>query len=87
MNGDDTETLGDIDPDNPPLDETFFARARPAREGVPHLVRRHRGAQAAPTKEAISIRLDPDVLAYFRNTGPGWQGRINAMLRAAMDKR
>jgi uncharacterized protein (DUF4415 family) len=37
---------------------------------------------AAP-KEAVNIRLDPDVLAYFRGTGPGWQSRINAALRKA----
>jgi uncharacterized protein (DUF4415 family) len=35
---------------------------------------------AAP-KEAVNIRLDPDVLAHFRGTGPGWQSRINAALR------
>lgn len=34
------------------------------------------------TKEAISIRLDADVLAYFRATGPRYQSRINAVLRS-----
>jgi len=29
------------------------------------------------------LRLDPNVLAKFREGGPGWQGRINAALRAA----
>jgi len=29
----------------------------------------------------VSLRLDPDVLAHFRGTGPGWQSRINAALR------
>ncbi|MCW5696708.1 MAG: BrnA antitoxin family protein [Bauldia sp.] len=33
-------------------------------------------------KQAISIRLDPDVLEYFRAQGPGYQSRINAVLRA-----
>lgn len=32
-------------------------------------------------KQAISIRLDPDVLAYFKEEGPGYQGRINTVLR------
>lgn len=32
-------------------------------------------------KERISIRLSPEVTAYFRATGPGWQSRIDAMLR------
>ena len=34
-------------------------------------------------KEAIKLRLDPDVLAYFRGLGPGWQTRINGALRRA----
>jgi uncharacterized protein (DUF4415 family) len=46
------------------------------------LIRRGRPPKAAP-KQAIKLRLDPDVLAYFRSTGPGWQTRINAMLRRA----
>src|SRR5215469_3725765 len=33
---------------------------------------------APPKKKAISIRLDPDVLDYFKNEGPGYQRRINA---------
>jgi uncharacterized protein (DUF4415 family) len=46
------------------------------------LIRRGRPRSAAP-KQAIKLRLDPDVLAYFRNLGPGWQTRINATLRRA----
>ena len=72
------------DPDAPDLDEGWFERARPAAEVVPHVVeqwRRTRGRQKAPTKEAISIRLDADILAYYRATGRGWQGRINEALR------
>lgn len=34
-------------------------------------------------KEHVTIRLDSDVLEYFRATGPGWQTRINATLRRA----
>ena len=34
-------------------------------------------------KEAVSIPIDADVLAYFRATGPGWQSRINEALRRA----
>ncbi|HRK35067.1 MAG TPA: BrnA antitoxin family protein [Candidatus Hydrogenedentes bacterium] len=33
-------------------------------------------------KELISMRLDPDVLAWFRDQGSGYQTRINAVLRA-----
>ncbi len=42
---------------------------------------RLRGLQKAPTKEQVSIRLDGDLLGYFRSTGPGWQGRVNDALR------
>jgi uncharacterized protein (DUF4415 family) len=38
----------------------------------------------APAKVAISVRLDEDVLAFFRAEGPGYQTRINAVLRSYM---
>ena len=75
------------DPEDSELDEEWFARARPADEVVPHVVdswRRTRGKQKTPTKESVSIRLDADVLAYYRSTGRGWQSRINAALRQAV---
>jgi uncharacterized protein (DUF4415 family) len=34
-----------------------------------------------PKKKAISIRVDEDVLSYFRRQGAGYQQRINAVLR------
>ena len=37
-------------------------------------------------KEAISIRLDEDVLAYFKSLGAGYQTRINAVLRHFMEQ-
>ena len=37
-----------------------------------------------PRKEAISIKLDKDVLAFFRRQGRGYQTRINAVLRRYM---
>jgi uncharacterized protein (DUF4415 family) len=36
-------------------------------------------------KEAISIRMDSDVLAWFRATGPRYQSRINAVLRSYVE--
>jgi uncharacterized protein (DUF4415 family) len=33
-------------------------------------------------KKAISLRVDPDVLAFFKEGGAGYQTRINAVLRA-----
>lgn len=33
-------------------------------------------------KAAVSIRLDPDVLTWFKNRGRGYQTRINAVLKS-----
>jgi len=38
-----------------------------------------------PTKEIMTIRLDHDVLAWYKSSGPGYQTRINALLRACME--
>jgi uncharacterized protein (DUF4415 family) len=45
-----------------------------------------RADEVAP-KEAISIKLDADVLAWFRSKGRGYQTRINAVLRRYMEAR
>ena len=37
-----------------------------------------------PGKRQISLRLDADVLAFFKRGGRGYQSRINAVLRAYM---
>jgi uncharacterized protein (DUF4415 family) len=37
-----------------------------------------------PKKKAISIRVDEDVLDYFKHEGAGYQRRINAVLRSYM---
>ena len=39
------------------------------------------GVEQLSHKEAISIKLDRDVLAFFRSQGRGYQTRINAVLR------
>ena len=75
------------DPDTRELTEEDFARMRPATEAAPHIVeayRRTRGKQKAPTKEQLTIRLDADLVAHFRNNGKGWQKRINEVLRQAV---
>lgn len=38
-------------------------------------------------KQAISLRVDEDVLDWFRQTGPRYQTRINAVLRSYMARR
>lgn len=40
-----------------------------------------------PKKKAISIRVDEDVLSYFRKQGAGYQRRINAVLRFYMQQK
>ena len=37
-------------------------------------------------KKAISIRVDEDVLTFFKSEGDGYQGRINAVLRSYMQQ-
>ncbi|MBA2687922.1 MAG: BrnA antitoxin family protein [Gemmatimonadaceae bacterium] len=37
-------------------------------------------------KQAISLRVDDDVLDWFRKQGPGYQSRMNAILRAYMQR-
>jgi len=71
-----------IDPDDmkPELDESWFEEAD-AFVGE-RLVRRGRPKSDNP-KHAVSLRLDRDVIAWFRGGGPGWQTRINDELRKA----
>jgi uncharacterized protein (DUF4415 family) len=44
-----------------------------------------KGLPPEPRKAAISLRLDADVLAWFRAQGAGYQTRVNAVLRAYME--
>lgn len=51
------------------LDEAFFKNAE---------VR-------MPVKQSVTIRLDSDVLTWFKEQGKGYQSRINKLLRVYMD--
>lgn len=42
---------------------------------------RTRGPNKRPVKEQVAVRYSPDVLAFFRATGAGWQTRMDAALR------
>lgn len=81
-----------FDDDNPEWTEEDFARARPAHEVLPPEVlaafgKGKRGRPAGSTKpdakKSVTLRLDPDVLQRWRDSGPGWQSRINDALRKA----
>ena len=72
------------DPDAPELDEAWFASARPAFEADPETVKRWRqthDAKRGPTEDSDTVRIDADIAAYFRGSGPGWQTRLNETLR------
>lgn len=74
-----------FDEDNPEWTEEDFAKARPPEEVLPPEVlaqfKNTRGPQRAPTKVAVSLRLSADVVKHFKDTGPGWQSRIDDALR------
>jgi len=40
-----------------------------------------------PRKKAISIRVDEDVLDFFKREGEGYQRRMNAVLRSYMQQK
>ena len=40
-----------------------------------------------PAKQPISLRVDSDVLEWFKTQGPRYQSRINAVLRSYMSQR
>lgn len=71
-----------------------LAQARPMAEALPDLhsalvaeIKRKAGRPKADNpKQTIAIRLDQDVLAAFRATGPGWQTRMNNVLREWIEK-
>ena len=41
--------------------------------------------KAAITKQPVSIRLSPEVVAYFKSTGKGWQTRVDEVLKAYVE--
>lgn len=70
-----------VDPDDAPeLTDEWFQKADQYENGV--LVKRGRRPLENP-KQAISLRVDADVLEKFKADGPGWQSRMNEALRKA----
>jgi uncharacterized protein (DUF4415 family) len=58
------------DPDNPPWTEEDWANAR---------------VVWPQGKAPVTLRLDKDILAWFKQRGRGYQTRINAVLRAFVE--
>jgi uncharacterized protein (DUF4415 family) len=44
-----------------------------------------RGLKVAQPKSLLSLRIDADVIEWFKAQGPGYQTRMNALLRAYME--
>lgn len=44
-----------------------------------------RASNNLPLKQIVTIRLDVDMLNWFKSAGPGYQTRINQILREHMD--
>ena len=77
--------------DFPELTDEELARMKPAKEVLPPEffkglaeARRVRGRpRVEAPKVAVTIRMDPDVLAKFKATGKDWRARINQVLKKA----
>jgi len=65
------------DADCPKLTADQIARMKPAR---------HQYWKVEPVKVSLSIKIDADVLAWFKADGKGYQTRINSALREVMQK-
>jgi uncharacterized protein (DUF4415 family) len=65
------------DPDNPAWTEDML--------GSP-VLKRGRGPQTTPVKILTSVRLDADILEFFKSKGAGYQSRINAALRMEVER-
>ncbi len=62
-----------------------FARAKPASEAFPELIAMQKKARGRPkadtTKQSTTLRLDPEVIEFFKRNGRGWQTRLNDALK------
>jgi uncharacterized protein (DUF4415 family) len=81
----------DFDDDAPVLTDEQIKQLRPARkwfaeQGIPMPVPRGR-PKAAEVKTSVTIRLDDEVVHYYKSGGPGWQTRLNDDLLEAVRKK
>lgn len=68
------------DPNDTQAVRRFWAKGKVRYPG-------QRGPQKSPTKQLVSLRLSREVLLYFKSTGPGWQTRIDNVLKSAIETR
>ncbi|MBQ9620128.1 MAG: BrnA antitoxin family protein [Neisseriaceae bacterium] len=57
-------------------DEVPFIKAYQEKKGIRKMY--------APQKKSITLRLDEDIIAFFKKDGRGYQTRLNAALRQVM---
>jgi uncharacterized protein (DUF4415 family) len=70
------------------LTDAFVVRDGDAPEWTPEMFGRavaRRGLKPVPKKALLSLRIDSDVVDWFRSQGAGYQSRMNALLRAYME--
>lgn len=68
-------------------DDDVSADAEHPEANIRHIMHGvvRRGLKPQPPKASISLRIEQDVLEWFKAQGPGYQTRINAVLRAFRD--
>lgn len=72
---------GTPDEENPEWTEEDFAKAVPFPVLAKQMGWKVPGRpKAEVTKQAVSLRLDPEIVAHFKAGGAGWQTRINEVL-------
>ena len=79
-----SKQLTDIEGEVRELAAADMKRFQNARQALPGTLLKKlnvRGQQRTPTKEWITIRLSPEVVQRFRDTGDGWQTRVDSALK------
>ncbi|TAL78160.1 MAG: hypothetical protein EPN75_11215 [Beijerinckiaceae bacterium] len=74
------------DPDDFEATDNELSSAKPFSEAFPHLAKSIRRHGPLRKKEAVSIRIDIDVLEKLRASGDGWQSRVNDLLRRHLEE-
>jgi uncharacterized protein (DUF4415 family) len=69
MSDGEIEKIAASDRESPPLTDDEWAKVEPGD----------------PLREPVTIRLDPDLMGWFRSKGKGYQARINAVLRRCVE--
>lgn len=67
-----------------------FAASRPAEELPPDILAQFKNKADRPRAEnpkiSVKLRLDDDVVTALRATGPGWQMRVNDLLKSRIKR-